>query len=54
MSKIIELRQKRAKLWEDTKKFLDNAKRGNNGLLSAADVETYEKWRRILYRSKRR
>ena len=43
MSKIVELRQKRAKLWEDTKKFLDNAKRGNNGLLSAANVETYEK-----------
>lgn len=43
MSKVVELRQKRATLWEDTKKFLDNAKRDNNGMLSAADVEAYEK-----------
>ena len=38
MSKIVELRLKRAKLWEDTKKFLDSAKRDNNGMLSAADA----------------
>ena len=43
MSKITELRQKRANLWEKTKQFLDNAKRDNNGLLSAEDVEAYEK-----------
>ena len=43
MSKVVELRQKRADLWEKTKQFLDNAKRDNNGLLSAADVEAYEK-----------
>ncbi len=43
MSKITELRQKRADLWEKTKKFLDSAKRDNNGLLSAAVVEAYEK-----------
>lgn len=42
MSKILELREKRAKAWEAAKAFLDT-KRGNDGLLSAEDTETYEK-----------
>jgi HK97 family phage major capsid protein len=42
MNKIIELREKRAKLWESTKAFLDS-RRGENGLLSAEDTATYER-----------
>lgn len=42
MTKILELREKRAKAWETAKAFLD-AKRGNDGLLSAEDTATYEK-----------
>ena len=42
MSKIIELRKKRAQVWEQAKTFLDE-KRGEDGLLSAEDTETYEK-----------
>lgn len=42
MSKIIELREKRAKVWEQAKVFLDE-KRGEDGLLSAEDTKTYEK-----------
>ncbi len=42
MSAILELREKRAKLWEDTKAFLD-AKRDEKGLISAEDNAAYEK-----------
>lgn len=42
MSKILELREKRAKTWDAAKAFLDS-KRGPDGLLSAEDVATYEK-----------
>ncbi len=42
MNKILELREKRAKLWDSTKAFLDS-RRGENGLLSAEDTATYEK-----------
>lgn len=42
MSKILELREKRAKAWDAAKAFLDS-KRGEDGLLSAEDVATYEK-----------
>lgn len=42
MSKILELREKRAKAWETAKAFLD-AKRGTDGLISAEDIATYEK-----------
>ena len=42
MSKAIELRQKRAELWEKAKLFLDNAKR-NGDVMSAEDTATYEK-----------
>lgn len=42
MSKIIELREKRAQAWEATKAFLDE-KRGNDGLLSAEDTAVYDK-----------
>lgn len=42
MSKILELREKRAKAWDAAKAFLDS-KRGADGLLSAEDVATYEK-----------
>ncbi len=42
MSKILELREKRAKAWEAAKAFLDT-KRGEDGLLSAEDTASYEK-----------
>lgn len=42
MSKILELREKRARAWEAAKAFLDT-KRGGDGLLSAEDTATYEK-----------
>lgn len=42
MEKIIELRQKRAKAWEDTKAFLDSHA-DENGLLNAEDEATYDK-----------
>lgn len=42
MSKILELREKRAKLWDSTKSFLDS-RRNERGLLSAEDTATYEK-----------
>jgi len=42
LSKILELREKRAKTWEAAKAFLDS-KRGGDGLLSAEDTATYEK-----------
>lgn len=42
MSKILELREKRAKAWEAAKAFLDS-KRGADGLLTAEDVAAYER-----------
>lgn len=42
MNKILELREKRTKLWDSTKAFLDS-RRNENGLLSAEDTATYEK-----------
>jgi HK97 family phage major capsid protein len=42
MSKILELREKRAKAWDAAKAFLDT-KRGGDGLLSAEDTTIYEK-----------
>lgn len=42
MNKAMELREKRAKLWDATKAFLDS-KRNDKGLLSAEDTSTYEK-----------
>lgn len=42
MDKIIELRQKRAKTWEETKKFLDSHA-DENELLSAEDEAAYDK-----------
>ena len=42
MNQTIELREKRAKLWDATKAFLDS-KRNDKGLLSAEDTNTYEK-----------
>lgn len=42
MSKILELREKRAKAWETAKAFLD-AKRGSDGLVSAEDTAVYDK-----------
>jgi len=42
MNKVLELREKRAKVWESAKVFLDS-RRGSDGLLSAEDVATYEK-----------
>lgn len=42
MSKILELREKRAKAWDAAKAFLD-AQRGKDGMLSAEDTATYDK-----------
>ena len=42
MSKILELREKRAKAWDAAKQFLD-AKRGADGMLSEKDTATYDK-----------
>lgn len=42
MSKINELRNQRAKVWEQAKAFLDTH-RSDKGILSAEDTETYER-----------
>ena len=42
MNKLLELREKRARAWDAAKAHLD-AKRGENGLLSAEDAEAYER-----------
>lgn len=42
MSKVMELRNKRNTLWEQTKAFLEEH-RGENGLVEASAVEQYEK-----------
>ena len=42
MNQILALREKRAKLWNDTKAFLDSH-RGEDGMVSAEDNDTYEK-----------
>ena len=42
MNQILDLREKRAKLWEDTKAFLDS-KRDDAGLISAEDTASYDK-----------
>jgi len=41
MSKIMELREKRTKLWSDTKAFLDSHQK--DGVLCAEDNTTYER-----------
>ncbi|MDR1701361.1 MAG: phage major capsid protein, partial [Sporomusaceae bacterium] len=43
MQKILELREKRAKLWDSAKVFLDS-RRNEQGLLSAEDTALYEKY----------
>ena len=42
MDKILEMREKRAKLWEEAKNFLDTHT-DEDGKLSAEDAATYEK-----------
>lgn len=42
MNRILELREKRAKVWEDAKVFLDS-KRGKDGLIAPEDAAVYEK-----------
>lgn len=42
MNRIMELREKRAKVWEDAKAFLDKKQEGG-AMLSSEDVGTYEK-----------
>ena len=42
MNRILELREKRAKVWEDAKAFLDE-KRGKDGLIAPEDEAVYEK-----------
>lgn len=41
MNKILELREKRANLWDSTKAFLDS-RRNEKGMLSSEDTATYE------------
>ena len=41
MSKILELRNQRAKLYEQAKAYLEDH-RGENGLVSAEDAGNYE------------
>ena len=41
MNTINEKRQRRAKVWEDAKKFLDS-RRDERGMLSAEDTATYD------------
>ena len=41
MSKILELREKRTKLWNDAKAFLDSHQK--DGILSPEDSTTYER-----------
>ena len=40
MSKILEMRQKRAELWDKAKAFLDEHQ-NENGVMSAEDTEEY-------------
>ena len=42
MSKVLELKEKRAKAWEAAKAFLDS-KQGSNGLMLAEDAATYDR-----------
>ena len=42
MSKILELKEKRAKAWDAAKKYLDS-KQGENGLMSAEDAVVYDR-----------
>ena len=42
MSKVLELREKRAKAWEAAKAFLES-KRGAGGMMSAEDTASYDK-----------
>jgi len=42
MNKILELRQKRARVWNDAKKYLDEH-RGKDGILSEDDEAVYER-----------
>ncbi|MBQ9306823.1 MAG: phage major capsid protein, partial [Clostridia bacterium] len=42
MNKIMELRNKRNTLWEQTKTFLEEH-RGDNGLVEASAVEQYNR-----------
>ena len=42
MSKVLEMRQKRADLWEKAKAFLDEHE-GENGVMSAEDTAEYER-----------
>ena len=52
MASITDLRQKRAALWEKTKKFLDNAKREND--MRQRTWKHMKKWRVKLLLSARR
>ena len=45
MSKILEMRQKRAELWDKAKAFLDEHQ-NENGVMSAEDTEEYERMER--------
>lgn len=53
MNKIMELRTQRAKLWEQTKAFLEEH-RGENGLVEASAVEQYDKMADDCFRHRNR
>ena len=42
MSKILEMRQKRAEIWEQAKAFLE-AHQGDDGVMNTEDTEQYER-----------
>jgi len=42
MSKVLEMRKKRGEVWDKAKAFLDDH-RGEDGLMSAEDTQTYER-----------
>ena len=47
MSKVLELKEKRAKAWEAAKAFLDS-KQGSNGLMSARMQPPTTEWKQRL------
>lgn len=53
MSKILELREKRNKIWNAAKEFLDQ-KRGADGLVPPKQPQSTTKWKPTWSRSARK
>ena len=47
MSKILEMRQKRAEVWDKARAFLDEHT-NENGVMSAEDSQQYERMEQML------